>query len=98
MNLLSLSAAVPHPFTLNDLRAQPHREEPSSTSTPIFSGLVLAVFLATGAFIWLIRCFATSTSCPPARHSSRQQNLRGRLREEIIAPLTPVHATKSIGY
>ena len=45
-------AAVSHPFTLNELRAHnPIAEEPSSTSTLTFSGLVLAVFLAIGAFI-----------------------------------------------
>jgi hypothetical protein len=47
-------AAVPNPFTLNDLRMHPSvAEEPSSTSALTLAGLVLAVVLAIGAFIWL---------------------------------------------
>jgi len=47
-------AAVPHPFTLNDLRVHSSiAKRPSSTSALTLSARVLAVVLAIAAFIWL---------------------------------------------
>ena len=94
------SAAVPHPFTLNDLRMHPSvAEEPSSTSALTRSGLVLAVVLAIGAFIWLdpLRLFTPTEASPPApAFVPSAEPARPSERQEIIAPLTPVPATKSV--
>ena len=93
-------AAVPHPFTLNDLRAHSSiAEEPSSTSALTLSGLVLAVVLAIGAFIWLdpLRLFTPTEASPPApAFVPSAEPARPTARQEIIAPLTPVPATKSV--
>ena len=93
-------AAVPHPFTLNDLR--PHSsiaEKPSSTSALTLSGLVLAVVLAIGAFIWLdpLRLLRPTEASPPApAFVPSAEPARPIERQEIIAPRTPVPATKSV--
>ena len=93
-------AAVPHPFTLNDLR--PHSsiaEKPSSTSALTLSGLVLAVVLAIGAFIWLdpLRLLRPTEASPPApAFVPSAEPARPTARQEINAPLTPVPATKSV--
>ena len=92
-------AAVPHPFTLNDLRG--HRsiaKKPSSTSTLILSGLVLVV-LAISVFIWLdpLRLRTPTEASPPApAFVPSAEPARPTERQEIIAPLTPVPATKSV--
>ena len=91
---------LPHPFTLNDLRVHNTiAEEPSSTSALPLSGLALAVVLAIGAFIWLDppRLFAPTEASPPAPASvPLAEPARPIERQEIIAPLTPVPATKSV--
>ena len=93
-------AAVPHPFTLNDLRMHSSiAEEPSSISALTLSGLVLAVVLAIGAFIWLdpLRLFTPTEASPPApAFVPSAEPARPTARQEIIAPLTPVPATKSV--
>jgi hypothetical protein len=97
---ISSPAAVPHPFTLNDLRA--HRsiaEEPSSVSALTLSGLVLAVVLAIGAFLWLdpLRLFAPTEARPAAPAFVPSAAPAPPIeRQEIIAPLTPVPTTKSV--
>ena len=92
-------AAVPHPFTLNDLRVHSSTaEEPSSTSALTLSGMVLAVVLAIGTFIWLdpLRLFAPTEVSPPApAFAPSAEPARPIERQEIVAPLTPVPATKS---
>ena len=94
------SAAVSHPFTLNDLRAHSSiAEEPSSPSAMTFSGLIVAVVLAIGAFIWLdpLRLFMpTEASRPAPALVPAAEPARPTERQEIIAPLTPVPATKSV--
>ena len=91
---------VPHPSTLNDLRAHNTiAEKPSSTSALTLSGLVLAVVLAIGAFIWLdpLRLFTPTEASPPApAFVPSAEPARPTERQEIIAPLTPVPATKSV--
>jgi hypothetical protein len=91
---------VPHPFTLNDLRMHSSiAEEPSSISALTLSGLVLAVVLAIGAFIWLdpLRLFTPTEASPPApAFVPSAEPARPTARQEIIAPLTPVPATKSV--
>jgi len=93
-------AAVPHPFTLNDLRVHSSiAEEPSSTSALTLSGAVLAVVLAIGAFIWLdpMRLFTpTEASSQAPAFVPSAEPARPTERQEIIAPLTPVPATKSV--
>ncbi len=93
-------AAVPHPFTLNDLRVHSSiAEEPSSTSALTLSGSALAVVLAIGAFIWLdpLRLFTPTEASPPAPASVPLAEPARRIeRQDIIAPLTPVPATKSV--
>ena len=93
-------AAVPHPFTLNDLRAHSSiAEEPSSTSAVTRSSVVLAAVLAIGAFIWLdpLHLFRSTESSPPASAIvPSAEPARPAARQEIIAPLTPVPATKSV--
>ena len=93
-------AAVSHPFTLNDLRMRRSMaEEPSSTSALAISGLVLAVVLAIGAFIWLdpLRLFTPAEASPPAPAIvPSAEPARPIERQDIIAPLTPVPATKSV--
>jgi hypothetical protein len=93
-------AAVPHPFALNDLRMHSSiAEEPSSTSALTLYGLVLAVVLAIGAFIWLdpLRLFTPTEARPPApAFVPSAEPARPIERQEIIAPRTPVPATKSV--
>jgi len=92
--------SVPHAFTLNDLR--PHSavaEVPSSTSVLNVSGLVLAVVLAIGAFIWLdpLHLFSPTEASPPAPAIvPPAEPARQIERQEIMAPMTPVPATKSV--
>ena len=92
-------AAVPHPLTLNDLRVHSSiAEEPSSTSALTLSVRVLAVVLAIGAFIWLdpLGWFTPIEASPPApAFVPAAEPARPTERQEIIAPLTPVPATKS---
>ena len=87
------------PLTLNDLRAHSSiAEEPSSTSAVTFSGLILAVVLAIGAFIWLdpLRLFTPTEASPPApAFVPLPEPPRPIERQEIIAPPTPITATKS---
>ena len=91
---------VSHPFALNDLRVHNTiAEEPSSTSALTLSGLVLAVVLAIGAFIWLdpLRLFTPTEASPPApAFVPSAEPARPTERLEIVAPLTPVPATKSV--
>jgi hypothetical protein len=88
--------SVPHPFTLNDLRVHNTiAEEPSSTSALTLSGLALAVVLAIGALIWLLLT-PTETSSPAPAIVPSAEPARPTERREIIAPLTPVPATKSV--
>jgi len=93
-------AAVPHPFTLNDLRAHSSTaEEPSSTSALTLPGLGLAVVLAIGAFIWLdpLRLLTPTEARPPAPALvPSAETARPIERQEVIAPRTPVPATRSI--
>jgi hypothetical protein len=93
-------AAVPDPFTLNDLRMHNSiAEEPSSTSALTFSSLVLAVVLAICAFIWLdpLRLFTPTEASPPTpSFVPSTAPARPIERQEVIAPLTPVPATKSV--
>jgi len=93
---------VPHPFTLNDLRVHnTTAEEPSSSSISALtlSGLVMAVVLAIVAFIWLdpLRLFTPTEATPPAP-ALVPSAVPARPTEslEIIAPLAPVPATKSV--
>jgi hypothetical protein len=92
--------SVPHPFTLNDLRVHNTiTEEPSSTSALTLSGLALAVVLAIGAFIWLdpLHLFTPTEASPPAQaFVSSAGPAQPTERQEIIAPLTPIPATKSV--
>ena len=91
---------VPHPFTLNDLRVHDTiEEEPSSTSKLTLSGMGLAVVLAIGAFIWLdpLHLFTPTEASPPAPAIVPSAGpARPTERLEIIAPLTPVPAMKSV--
>ena len=93
-------AAVPHPFTLNDLRAHSSiAEEPPSTSAMTLYGLALAVVLAIGAFIWLdpLRLFTPTEASPPAPALiPSAEPARQIERQEIIAPRTAVPAMKSV--
>ncbi len=93
-------AAVPHPFTLNDLRVHSSiAEEPSSPSALTLSGAALAVVLAIGAFIWVdpLRLFTPTEASPPAPASvPLAEPARPIERQDIIAPLTPVPAMKSV--
>jgi hypothetical protein len=93
-------AAIPHPFALNDLRMHSSiAEEPSSTSALTLYGLVLAVVLAIGAFVWLdpLRLFTPTEATPPApAFVPSAEPARLIERQEIIAPRTPVPATKSV--
>jgi hypothetical protein len=91
---------VPHTFTLNDLRVHSTvAEEPSPTSPLTLYGAVLAIVLAIGAFVWLdpLRLFTPTEATPPAPAlvPSTQPALPTE-RQEIIAPLAPVPATKSV--
>jgi hypothetical protein len=94
---------VPPSFTLNDLRMHDATAEaPSSTSTTstrALSGMGPAVVLAIGAFIWLdpLHLFTPTEASPPAPAivpSAGSAQPTEKL--EIIAPLTPVPATKSV--
>src|SRR5512133_1720400 len=91
-------AAVALPFTFDDLRVQSSIvEEPSSTSALTLSGLVLAVVLAIGAFIWLdpLRLFTPTEASPPApAFVPSAEPPPPTERQQSIAPLTPVPATK----
>jgi hypothetical protein len=99
---ITYPAAVPHPSTLNDLRVHsPIAEEPPSTSASALtlSSLVLAVVLAIGAFIWLdpLHLFTPTEASPPASaFVPSAEPARPTERQEIIAPLTSVPATKSV--
>ena len=93
----------PHPFTLNDLRVHNSTvaEKPSSTSALTLYGLVLAVVLAIGAFTWLdpLRLFTPTEASPPAPTfvpSAVPARPTPTEKQAIIAPLTPVPATKSV--
>jgi len=92
--------AVPHAFTLNDLRVHPSvAEEASSTSARNHSGLVLVVVLAIGAFAWLdpLRLLTPTEASPPAPDIvPATEPARPTERQEVIAPLVPVPATKSV--
>ena len=94
--------AVPHPFTLNDLRPYVHSptpEEPSATYRLTLYGLVPTVVVAIGAFIWLdpLRLFARTEASPPAPAlvASAEPALPTE-KLEVIAPRPPVPATKSV--
>jgi len=92
--------AVPHAFTLNDLRVHPSvAEEASSTSARNHSGLVLVVVLAIGAFAWLdpLRLLTPTEASPPAPDIvPATEPARPTETQEVIAPLVPVPATKSV--
>jgi len=94
--------AVPHPFTLNDLRPYVHSsapEEPSPTYRLTLYGLVLTVVVAIGAFIWLdpLRLFARTEARPPtpALVASAGPALPTE-KSEVTAQPTPAPATKSV--
>ena len=93
-------ASVPLPFTLNDLRLHSAvAVEPSSNSALNLSGLVLAVVLAIGAFIWLdpLHLFSPTEATPPAPAIvPSAEPARTIERQEMIAPLPSVPATKSV--
>jgi hypothetical protein len=93
-------AAVPRPFTLNDLRLHTSiSQEPSSTPALPLYGLALAVALAIGVFIWLdpMRLFAPTEASPPARAIIPFAEPRRPIeRLNITAPPTPVPATNSV--
>ena len=95
----AIPSSAPAPLTLNDLRAHTSiAEEPSSTSAVTFSGLILAVVLAIGAFIWLdpLRLFTPTEASPPApAFVPLTEPPRPIERQEIITPPTPITATKS---
>jgi hypothetical protein len=98
---IPLPGAIPHPFSLNDLRPHsPVAEAPSSSANALtLSGLVLAAVLAIGAFIWLdpLHLFSPTEASPPAPAIvPSAAPARPIERQEIIAPLTPVPATKSV--
>ena len=92
--------AIPHPYTLNDVRVHSSiAEEPSSTSALTVSGLAVAALLAIGMFIWLdpLRLLTPIEESPPTRAIvPSAEPARPTERQAIIAPLTPVPATKSI--
>lgn len=92
--------AIPHPFTLNDLRVHSTiSEEPSSTSALTLAGVALAVVLAIAAYSWPapLRWFTPTEANPPApAFVPSAEPARPIERQEIIAPLTPVPATKSV--
>jgi hypothetical protein len=94
----AIPAAVP--ATLNDFRVHSSiAKEPSSTSAMAFSGLVLAMVLATGAFVWLdpLRLFTPTEATPPAPAVVPSAEPPKPIeRQEIITPPTPVLATTSI--
>jgi hypothetical protein len=96
----ALPSPAAGPVTLNDLRVHDSiAGEPSSTSAMTFSGLVLAVLLAIGAFMWLdpLHLFTPTEASPPApAFVPSAEPARPIERQEIIAPPTPVPATKSI--
>jgi hypothetical protein len=97
-------AAVPHRFTLNDLRGHDSTAEelsPTSTLTPspLVLAAVLAVVLAIGAFIWLdpLRLFTPTEASPAApAFVPSAEPARPTERQEIIPPPTPVPAAKSV--
>jgi hypothetical protein len=99
---MSYPAAGPHPATLNDLRVHtPVAEDAPSTSvSPLtISSLVLAAVLAIAAFVWLdpLHTFRRTEASPPAPVSAPSaEPARATERQEIVAPLTPVPATKSV--
>ncbi len=96
--------AVPHPSTLNDLRVHnTFDDEPAPTSTVALSGMVLVVILAIAAFVWLdpLHLLTRTEVSPPAPVSastsiSSAEPARPTERQETIAQLAPVPATKSI--
>jgi hypothetical protein len=91
--------AVPHPFTLNDLRGHNTIEKEPSTSALTLSGMGLAVVLAIGAFIWLdpLHLFTPIEARPPTPAVIPSSGpARPAEGQEIVAPLTPVPATKSV--
>jgi hypothetical protein len=93
--------AVPQPFTLNDLRVHDtlREEAPAPTSKLSLYGMGLAVILAIGAFMWLdpMHLFTpTEESAPAPAAVPSALPARTIEKQEIIAPLTPVPATKSL--
>jgi len=92
--------AVPHPFTLNDLRPHWHSsipEEPSATYRRALYGLVPTVVVAIGAFIWLdpLHLFARTEASPPAPAVvASAEPAPPTEKLEVTAP--PVPATKSV--
>jgi hypothetical protein len=100
--------AVPHPFTLNDLRPNVHSsvpEEPSATYRLTLYGLVATVVAAIGAFVWLdpLRLFARTEASPPApalvasaAPAPPTESALPTERLDVTAPRTPVPATKSV--
>lgn len=95
--ILPVPTAVPHPFTLDDLRV--HSSIRKAPSALTISCRVLAVVLAIGAFIWLdpLHWFTPTEANPPAAaFIPTAEPARSTARQEIIAPLTRVPATKSV--
>ena len=93
--------AVPHPFTLNDLRPWHSSipEEPSTAYRLTLYGLVPAVVVAIGAFIWLdpLHLFARTEANPPAPPPvASAEPAPPAERTEVTAPPTPVPMTKSV--
>ena len=93
--------AVPHSFTLNDLRVHETtmEEAPAATSSLSLYGMGLAAILAIGAFVWLdpLHLFTPTEASAPAPVSvPSTEPIRTIEKQEIIAPLTPVPATKTI--
>jgi hypothetical protein len=98
-------AAVPHHFTLNDLRMHsPGEEESSPTSalsapSPLVLAVVAAVVLAIGAFFWLdpLNLLAPAEAGPPSLAlAPSAEKARSTEKLEIVAPPTPVPAANSV--
>jgi len=100
----SYHEAVPHPFTLNDLRVHnTFDDEPAPTFPVALSGVALLVILAIGAFVWLDPLHLltpTEVSAPAPVSASTSipsaEPARPTERQETIAQLAPAPATKSI--
>ena len=91
---------ISHPFTLNDLRVHnAYDDAPPSASGLSLSVLALGLVLAVGAFVLLdpLRLFTPTEASPPVPAVvSSAEPARPVERQEIVAPLTPVPATKSV--
>src|SRR6266496_6517977 len=89
--------AASHPFTLNDMRVHnTFDDEPSPASSVALYGMVLAVILAIGAFVWLdpLHWLTPTEVSPPAPVSastatSSTEPARPTERQDTVAQMTP---------